>query len=444
MDLDALQAHKKPVLRYEKIEVRDPSLLRKLVFPISVLAPIGTFNEHYEEELKQAEEKAESDEGQKKKKKPQAHVINSERLQEQLNNRILTFHVYHPTKKDIVEEYGAKYIDVADKYYGFGLYSFIITTGTKIRKQNGDRRRFEINEDIPTLKETIYVYYDEEAEVPCFKRISAKGFKEKMQEATAIKFSEEATVLIQEYKEFFNSTFLSVHFDAHIGQSSDQIWNFYSFAMKLLSNIEKMKKYYLYYNIIGALNETEFIFISKQIDELEQYAHALYTYIDACYKDRLDLEMRDISALDSQFTERYIKLHAHYKKMKQRFWWFNVYTGEFHRNVMSFFYSYATTSDYEDNHIEQLQKEATQLELIALKYMDIASIEHNERNNRNSLPEDGWHYGALSTAQKPDELKAKIHANKDHIKKVLSNSFVLNKYPKYRRFLPLVEETDED
>ncbi len=55
MDLDALQAHKKPVLRYEKIEVRDPSLLRKLVFPISVLAPIGTFNEHYEEEASKNE-----------------------------------------------------------------------------------------------------------------------------------------------------------------------------------------------------------------------------------------------------------------------------------------------------------------------------------------------------------------------------------------------------
>lgn len=442
MDLDALQAHKKPVLRYEKIEVRDPSLLRKLVFPISVLAPIGTFNEQYEEELKQAEEKAESDEGQKKKKKPQAHIVHSERLQKQLNSRTLTFHVYHPTQKDIVEEYGAKYIDVADKYHGFGLYSFIITTGTKIRRQHGDRRFFEINEEIPTLKETIYVYYDEEE--ACFKRISEKGFKEKKQENTMIKFSEEANVLIQEYKEFFNSTFLTVHFDASIGQQSEQISNFYSFAKKLLSNIEKMKKYYLYYNIIGALNETEFTFISMQIDELEQYAHGLYTYIDACYKDRLHLEMRDISAWDSQFTERYINLHTHYKKIKQHVWWFNVYTGEFHRNMMSFFYSYVPTDEYEDNHIEQLQKEATRLELIALKYMDIASIEHNDRNNIKSLPEDGWHYAALYTAQKPDELKAKIRANKDRIKKVLSNSFVLNQYPKYESFLSLFEETNEE
>lgn len=130
--------------------------------------------------------------------------------------------------------------------------------------------------------------------------------------------------------------------------------------------------------------------------------------------------------------------------MKQRCWWFNVYTGEFHHNIMSFFYSYVTTDEYEDNHIEQLQKEATRLELIALKYLDIASIEHNDRNNLKSLPEDGWHYAALHSSQKPDELKAKILTNKERIKNMLSKSFILKQYPKYERFLSLVEETNEE
>lgn len=286
-----------PLLEIKRVPVTDNAFLRNIRFPKRLLAPLGTFNTNYDAELKQRETD----------KNINAYIIDSNLLHEQLKTNSLSFYEFRPKKKDFVENYGAKYIDIHVSFKGFGLYHIVAETGMKVRKKRGDRRFLEVDKDVEIEKEEIYLYYDEEEKQ--YKRTNKKTFENMLREINKFKYSDEVANMIYNYKAFFDDLFL--HYTAFQNQVSVDSTavpkQYIQYTSVLQNQISSMEEYYDFYLQLGGISKESHERIRKQISDINKYSKELQNYVYMTFED-----------LDTQIGEPFDEgLRKHYMKLKR-------------------------------------------------------------------------------------------------------------------------------
>ncbi|BCC56678.1 hypothetical protein [Bacillus cereus] len=390
-----------PLLEIKRVPVTNTVFLRKIRFPKDVLAPLGTFNTNYYEELKQREED----------KNINAYIIDGNILHEQLKTNSLSFYVFHPKKRDVVEGYGGKYIDVHVDFKGFGLYHIVAETGLKVRKKRGDRRFLEVDKDAGIEKEEIYLYYDEEEKQ--YKRTNKKTFENMLRDINEFKFSDEIAKMIYDYKTFFSELFLNyTAFQSQAPLDSTTTPNQYiQYTATLQNQISSMEEYYDYYLQIGGISKESHERISQQISDINAHSKALQNYV---YMTFTNLDEKIGEPLDEGLRTHYMKLKRTLDEVTSDKYWINTFTGEFTHNMKTFHLSQVPTEFFEDEDLEQKRKLSTLLDIIFHHYINVRKI--NIENGTHN--ESGIFYDALTKETNSDNLDKNIEERLEKIRSI--------------------------
>ncbi|HEF5066817.1 TPA: hypothetical protein SAQ65_005949 [Bacillus cereus] len=350
-----------PLLEIKRVPVTNTVFLRKIRFPKQLLAPLGTLNTNYEEELKQREED----------KKINAYLINNDILHEQLKTNRLSFYTFSPKKGDVVEGYGGKYIDLHVDFKGFGLYHIVVETGLKVRKKRGDRRFLEVDKNAEIEKEEIYLHYDEGEKQ--YKRTNKKTFGEMLREVNKFKFSDEVSQMIYNYKTFFNELFLNyTAFQSQVSTDSTATPKQYiQYTATLQNQISSMEEYYGFYLQIGGISKESHERISRQISDINKYSKELQNYV---YMKFENLDEKIGEPLDEGLRTHYMNLKRTLDDATSDKYWINTFTGEFVHNMKTFYLSQVPTEFFEDEELEQKRKLSTLLDIIYNDYILVRDI----------------------------------------------------------------------
>lgn len=390
-----------PLLDIKRVPVTNTIFLRKIRFPKQLLAPLGTFNTNYDEELKQRETD----------KNINAYIIDSDLLQEKLKTNHLSFYTFSPKKGDVVEGYGGKYIDLHVDFKGFGLYHIVVETGLKVRKKRGDRRFLEVDKNEEIEKEEIYLYYDEEEKQ--YKRTNKKTFGIKLQEVNKFKFSDEVSEMIYNYKTFFNELFLNyTAFRSQAPLDSTALPKQYIQYTSILQNhISSMEEYYSYYLQIGGISKESHERISRQISDINTYSKELQNYVYMTFEN---LDKKIGEPLDEGLRKHYMNLKRTLDNATSDKYWINTFTGEFVHNMKTFYLSQVPTEFFEDEDLEQKRKLSTLLDIIFSNYINVRDINISKGIHNDT----GIFYDVLTKETNRDNLDKNIEERLEKIRSI--------------------------
>jgi len=430
--LEELLGKKREELRIVKTHITDKKLLDKLKFPIDTLAPIGTFNVTYYEELEEKEVLED--------KKKVVNLIDSKKLQEALKNKQLEFCIYYPSKSDIVEGYGAKFQEVAIDYKGFGLYHITVSNGLKKRAKK-DRRWLEVDKDIASPKEELFIAYDDE--IKGYRRVHKNTFISLIQEFEELKYSSKIEDLIIKYKGFFNAAVLSPipHQQVFIkgDEKKDTAKKYRNYANYFLENIPTMRDYYFYYSLIGELQEQSYKFIEQQIDKIEEAAQNIISYVEEELSDLLD---KPIEFIEGKKT--LIDLHKDlWNILSEAFsekYWIDVNDGSFYENIKTFYLRYTTTDEFVDDTVEAKKRLATILKIVSEEYYNL----RDQRISTNTFNTSGVFYEGLEKSNSTKKLDEIINDLKPTLDKILASDNLKKKYPEIATMGYLFQSVETD
>lgn len=429
MNFDDLIKLKKPLLTIHKSMITDQNILKELIFPGELLYPIGVCSN---------EEATDKNEQQKER---------NQQLQQLLDTQSLTFNEYKPTPKDIIEGYGAKYLDVTYSYKGFGFYEIISKSGFKKRNDEKDRRYLIEDKTAPSNKEEFYLFFDDRPDeetpdkTPGFRRIAKKTFFDMLEQYQSIKYTPDIRDLINRYKLFFNGYFLpNVNFYAKFKikqmESFDSYGQYEQLIQDMQPNLETMKHFYLFQNITGELSETSFANITNQIEQLRAILTDMTVFINNVPDKQLKI---DEVPEHKGFLSVLNTFNRHMKVMRTPLYTINIQTGEFHENLMSFYKKFATTERHDNDEMEALKKQVTLLNILFRIY--------NFENNHTTLEEfhekkKVLHEQELDTSK--DYLKT-IDERKNFLKACMLNYKIRTKFdPGILHFLYLFNDMERD
>lgn len=447
---------KYPILKINKVEIGDEEILRKNVFPKEFVYPIGTVNEAFETELEAYNNLS----PEEKKEVNRPSLFDNKKFIEMLEQGVLCFNTFKPTPKDIVEGIGAKTLSVSTTYKGFGMYEILVFNGFQIRNDKKDRRYLIDDKNGPKYEEEFYIMYGtNEDGTESFKRIAKKSFYDiyntHLMELLQNETFEEAKYQYKEKrdpvikKEFFTAFFLEqatffTTFKITSMDNIDSYFNYYRLNSYIKIHIEPMRTFYFYQNQKGDLSEFSYDKITDQIDKLEE---AVNDFEELLLTIGLIGEEKQ-HAIDEAKPEEIEVFHKKLATLKEKIneiisnqYWVKRKTGEFYEDIVHYYKRFNTTSSFENDEVEELQR---QYALTSFVYGQFVSQTLGHEDLSKIKKDEYIRLRLESALNDPSKITDAMNKQKKEITKLILNYQFRKKFPEIMDYLYIYDDFERE